>query len=183
MSNVIPLSTPAPLFPEPAGRPGDWWEPVPMATAAIVRLGREGMRRRLPVDLLAALLVEHALVISDISGCPGDPLPAHAALGRAATELAAIGPGRLHTAYVQMLRGGERGYEHESDVQLARRDLVLPLRLHEQVRDLDLPKAFECDRLDEAISWEIAAASGGQFMREWALSTLLVQVASQGKLV
>jgi hypothetical protein len=77
-----------------------------------------------------------------------------------------------------MLRSGESDYGRESEEQLARRDLVLPLRLHEAARALDLREVCETALLDEAVAWEIAAASSSQFMREWALRLLLVAFAA-----
>jgi hypothetical protein len=147
------------------------------AAEVAVQLGTEAHRWGLPVDLLAALLVEHALILRDISDCGIDAARARAALTVAADALPATGPGRVYTAYVRMLRGGERGGRRESDAQLARRDLVLPLRLHDAVRGQQLCDACDGESLNEAVAWEIAAATCSQLMREWALRTLLSRAA------
>lgn len=179
MINVVPIAVRDPLFAEPAGRPGDWWEPIPRSAAEVApALGAEGAKRRLPVDLLAALLLEGAQVSRDIAECGIDAERARSALARAGSGLAATGPGRLHTSYVRMLTNGERDFEHESDAQLGQRDLVLPLRLHEAARALQLPEICDPGSFDEAIMWEIAAATSGQFMREWALRVLLADATS-----
>lgn len=179
MSNVVPIETRVPLFAEPAGRPGDWWEPLAVSAEVAVGLNREAGLHHLSVDLLAALLVERALVVQDISDCVLDPMRARATLAAAADRQPATGPGHLHTSYVRMLRGGESGYQGERAAQLAQRDLILPLRLHDAVRSVDLAEVCASDSLDEAIAWEISAATSGQFMRGWALRTLLLQTATQ----
>jgi hypothetical protein len=178
--NVAPIPLRAPLFAEPSGRPVDWWEPLRGTVAEVAaRLGGEAKRRRLPVDLLAALLVEHALIIRDIADCRIDREQARTALADAAAARVASGPGRLHTFYVRTLQTGERGCENESDAELARRNLVLPLRLHEAACGLELVNCCRIGSLDEAIAWVIAAATSGQFMREWALRMLLAAAGLQ----
>lgn len=180
MSNITVVSPRRRLFAEPAGRPGDWWEPVPIAAAEVAgRLGSEAYLRRLRIDLLVALLVEHGLVLHDTSSCGIDCARARGALAAAVEVLASTGPGRLHTSYVRMLRRGERDYWRESDAEIAQRDLVLPLRLHDSALSKDLSDLCTSEFVGEAISWEIAAATDGQFMREWVLRTLLGEVASQ----
>lgn len=179
MSSVVPIPARLPLFAEPAGRPGDWWEPLPqVAASAAAPLLADANRRRLPVDLVVALLVEHALIARDIVGCGVDPIRARTAL-RSAAGLAVIsGPGRPNTSYVRVLRAGDRGFEQESEAQLAQRDLLLPLRLHERASKLRVADVCRPDALDEAVVWEVAAAMTGQFMREWALRELLAAVAA-----
>jgi len=173
MAIVVPIPARPPLFAEPAGRPGDWWEPVPERAVSVAAvLGTEARRRRLPVDLLAALLVEHALIGCDVAECAVDPRQATAALAGASEIAAASGPGRMNTSYIRMLRTGELGFEPESDAQLARRDLILPLRLHDAAARLPL-RDLSSQALDDAVRWETAAATHGQFMREWALRVLL----------
>jgi hypothetical protein len=179
MSKIVPIPTRMPLFAEPAGRAGDWWEPTGVCAAEVATgLRVEVDRHRLPVDLLAALLVEHALVESDIAACAVEDACARTALNDAARAKPTLGPGCLHTSYVRMLGMGEYDYEREGDEQLARRDLHLPLRLHDAVRTVDLEEVWNSEVVDEAIAWEIAAASRGQFMREWSLRTLLVSFAA-----
>jgi hypothetical protein len=179
MSNVAPIPARIPLFAEPAGRAGDWWEPIPVSAAEVATgLAAEANRLRLPVDLLATLLVEHALIERDIADCGVDGARARAVLVSAGEDQPTTGPGRLHTSYARMLRRGERDYERESDAQLAQRDLMLPLRLHDAARSLDLGEVC-IESLDEAIAWEIAATTSGQFMREWALRLLLAEFSAQ----
>lgn len=178
MSNVVPIPSRVPLFAEPAGRVGDWWEPVATAADVVGQLQVDAERRRLPVDLLAALLVEHALVQNDIETCRLNAGTARSALADAAHGQPSAGPGCLHAGYLRMLRSGERRFEREGNEQLSRRDLVLPLRLHEAARALDLREVCEAASLDEAVAWEIAAAASGQFMREWALRELLAVFAA-----
>jgi hypothetical protein len=178
MQNVVPLHTTPPLFSEPAGRPGDWWEPVSAPAEVAGTLRVEARQHRLPIDLLAALVIEHALVTRDIEVAGIDRSRARAALGEMAATQPSIGPGRIHVGYVRTLRSGERDYDCETEEQLARRDLVLPLRLHDATCTLDLREVCEAAALDEAIAWETAAASSGQLMREWALGVLLTAFAS-----
>ena len=179
MSNVVPIEIRVPLFAEPAGRPGDWWEPLAVSAGAASILSAQSRRLRLPVDLIAALLAEHAIVERDITECGIDAARARATLATGAARQPTTGPGHLYTSYVRMLGGGESNHKGEGDAQLSQRDLVFPLRLHDAVRSLDLAEVCASDTLDEAIAWEISAATSGQFMREWALRTLLAQTASQ----
>jgi hypothetical protein len=179
MTNVLPIRLREPLFVEPAGRPGDWWEPVGLPAIEVEEhVRREAAARRLPLDLLFALLVERMLVTSDIADCALEAEAARAVLAAEAASLASAGPGRLLLSYVRVLRTGERNHEPESELQLARRDLVLPLRLHEAVRCCDLRAVCSGGGSEEAIRWEVAAATGGQLMREWALRALLAHAAS-----
>lgn len=174
MSNVIPIPARTSLFAEPAGRAGDWWEPIEVSAAyGAAELNREAERCRLPIDLVYSLLVERALIEEDIAVCALDTRRARTALNDAAHTTPALGPGCLHTSYVRMLRSGESDYERESEEQLAGRDLLLPLRLHESARSLDLRNVCKTASLKDTLAWEIAAASNGQFMREWALRVLL----------
>lgn len=179
MSRITPIPTRAPLFAEPAGRAGDWWEPIPVGAAEVaVALAPDANRLRLPLDLLVALLVEHALVVSDIMECGGDFPHARTALAAAAAQEPTVGPGCLHTAYVRMLRLGVSGYERESEGELCRRDLMVPLRLHHAASAIDIVETCQRSSVDEGITWEITAASSGQFMREWALRVLLADFAA-----
>lgn len=178
MISVVPIPARVPLFAEPAGRPGDWWEPLGIsASAAAAHLAAEADRRRLPVDLLVALLLEDALVVQDIADCGLDALSARATLSTAAERHASSGPGRLHTSYVRMLRRGEVDYERQTEARFAQRDIALPLRLHDAAGRLDLPSICQRNSIDQALGWEIAAATSGQFMREWALRALLQDAA------
>jgi hypothetical protein len=177
MSNVVPIPARAPLFAEPAGRPGDWWEPVPERAAATSALIGEANRRRLPIDLLVALLVEHSTICRDIVECAIDARSAAELLERACQPSAASGPGRLNTPYIRMLRTGDARFEPESAAQLARRDLLLPLRLHGAASQLPVAEVCSSGALDDALRWEAAAAADGQFMREWALRLLLAEGA------
>lgn len=177
MSNVVPIAPAAPLFAEPAGRRGDWWEPISVDASTVSQLLKEAVSRRLPIDLMAALLVERALVMSASAEAGFDTAEVSAVLGRAAGAAATAGPGRLHTTYVRMLRSGEQNFEPESEEQLARRDLQLPLRLHERVEEVDLATLRDRE-LNEAIEWEVASAVSGESMREWALRELLSRAAA-----
>jgi hypothetical protein len=178
MSNVVPIPSRLPLFAEPAGRPGEWWEPLHGHAASIVaHLGTEAQRRRVPVDLLATILVERALICGDIAACAIEPLQAQRVLDAAAVPGAALGPRHLNTAYVRMLHVGDTAFELESELQLARRDLLLPLRLHEAAVALPLDEITATADVDEAVRWEVAASATGQFMREWALCALLAALA------
>jgi hypothetical protein len=92
MPSVIPIPGRAPLFAEPAGRPGDWWEPLPGMTAAVAApLRREAKGRRLRVDLLTALLVERTLVRRDIADCSIDQGQVVRGLSQIASEKGAAG--------------------------------------------------------------------------------------------
>lgn len=177
MSTVVPIPARLSFLAEPAGRAGDWWEPVPQITAATaVGLCAEGSRRRLSVDLLTALLVERALIDHDVVDCAIEPLWAAAALAEASDLPAASGPGRLNSPYIRTLRTGDLAFEPESKARLTRRDLILPLRLHGAAVRLPLADLLRAERIDEAIRWETAAATTDQFMREWALRALLAAV-------
>lgn len=179
MTNVVPILASGPLFDEPCGRPGDWWEPFPFTAGEIAaEVRREAASLGLPLDLVVALLIERGHVISDISECGIGLDRAVLAFERGETETPSAGPGRLHTTYVRMLRSGVPNPARENERQLAQRDLVLPLRLYGAARKMGLEDLGQHAAIDEAIRWEIAAARNAQFMREWALRVLLAETAA-----
>lgn len=134
--------------------------------------------RRLSLDLVAALLVERALILRDVDGSRVGCERARQLLEDAGSRLPAAGPGHTHEPYLRLLRHGEHGYTPETDEQLRQRDLTLPLRLHEAALHLDVSELGGDDAIDEALRWEVASAASHQTMREWALSRLFVEFAA-----
>jgi hypothetical protein len=117
------------------------------------------------------------VICRDISECAIELRSAAEALAQACRLSAASGPGRLNTTYIRMLRAGDARFESETAAQLARRDLVLPLRLHGAASRVALAEVCSPAALDDAVRWESVAAADGQFMREWALRLLLADAA------
>lgn len=160
---------PAPILDAPRGRPGDWSEPVDLH---IDRDALDRVARRLgnEADLLAALLVERELLLADFEEAGFERLQAQALLDEAApadTE-PSVGPGNLFFGYLRDLRQGRAG-RSESSVG---RWIMLPLRLHEPLRRSNL--VVDPADAEQAKRWEIAAATAGLQMREWALRVALL---------
>lgn len=168
MSNVFPISA-APIFDPPRGRPGDWSEPVDMPGIVAEALDAEAARLRLPPDLVAALLVERALLLEDLARAGLSGARAQALLDQAAARVgAALGPGNLFFRYVRDLRSG---FADETSSAVGR-PLMLPLRLHEPLRRLEC--GLDTRHADQARNWEMRAANESVFVREWGLRVALI---------
>ena len=168
------MSTPSALphsaiLDAPRGRPGDWSEPIDLDVDREA-LDRAAARLRLAPDLLAALLVERELVLRDLADAGLEPSRARALLDLAAAvdDAPAVGPGNLFFGYLRDLRLGSLELVDPS----VGRPLMLPLRLHEPLRRDRL--ALDTGDGEQAKGWEIAAASAGLLMREWALRVAIL---------
>jgi hypothetical protein len=168
MSNLFALP-PAAVLDAPRGRPGDWSEAIDLDIDREA-LDRAAARLRLEPDLIAALLVERELVLHDLADAGLDAPRAQSLLDLAglADDAPAVGPGNLFFGYLRDLRLG-RLERREPSVG---RRLMLPLRLHESVRRA--APALDLGDAEQARAWEIAAASTGLQMREWALRCVLL---------
>lgn len=167
MSNVVQFP-PSPDLGAPRGRPGDWSEPFDLA-ADREALDAEAARLRIDPDLLAALAIERELVLRDLDQAGLDRAHGQQLLDAAASvEGPALGPGNLFFGYVRDLRVGAA----RSGGSTKGRSLMLPLRLHESLRRVDLELDLAGD--EQALAWEIAAAFAGLQMREWALRVALL---------
>lgn len=166
-NNLRVLDRHAPLFEPAVGRPGDWSEPFALPIARRP-LTDEAKRLGLAPSLLAALLLERALVLRDIRVVSRS---ADEQLRRldsaAATELPVIGPGCLNFSYRRSLSGAGSSAQEAPDAPLA-----IPLRLHERARDVD-EHELSVESARQALQWEIAATADGRFMSEWALLVIL----------
>ena len=168
MSNIHPIA-PAPLFEPPAGRAGDWSETIWLDGLDVDALAEEAGRRRLPVDLVAALLLERRLLVSDLDGVGLACADAVRVLDAAALQPRPVtGPGRLHVAYTRLLKRGDSASHDEA----RDRPLMIPLRLHEAARLLDAT-TLRIGDIQQALEWECAAAADERFMREWGLFVVL----------
>lgn len=168
MSNLLPLP-PTAILDAPRGRPGDWSEP------ADLHIDREALDQaaaslRLEPDLVAALLVERELALRDLAeaGLQSSGAQALLDLTAAVADAPALGPGNLFFGYVRELR---LGGPEPADSSVGR-SLMLPLRLHEPVRRSGL--VVDPGDAEQARAWEMAAASAGLQMREWALRAALL---------
>jgi hypothetical protein len=159
---------PEPNFDLPEGRPGDWSEPIHVESLDFALVASRASSLEVSPHLLAAALVERALLINDLAN----------------SELLAVldedaerprptpGPGASLQSYVRDLRNGSAASrDRRSDGAL-----VIPLRLHHELNalsgaDLDVAHA------DQALRWEIAAACDGRLMREWGLLVALRSLA------
>ena len=152
------------------GRPGDWSEPIDLQVDREA-LDRVANRLGLAPDLLAALLVERELALSDLVEAGFERTRAEAVLDEAAAAADAapsVGPGNLLFGYLRDLRHG-RVASGEPSIN---RWIMLPLRLHESLRRTVL--AVDPEDAEHARRWEVAAASSGLQMREWALRAALL---------
>jgi hypothetical protein len=169
MSNVQPLTSAPPLFKPPTGRVGDWSEPIWLNGLDVDSLAAETHRHRLPIDLVAALLLEQHLLLADLRSAGlnhADAIQLLDAAGVAEHPLA--GPGTLHTFYCRYLRqGGDASHASPHD-----RPLMIPLRLHEAARLTDASELRVGD-VQRALDWERAAAADGRYMHEWGLLVAL----------
>ena len=168
MGNLVRLPPPAAID-APRGRPGDWSEPIDLQVDREA-LDRAANRLGLAPDLVAALLVERELALSDLVEAGLERTRAEALLDEAAAADAApsVGPGNLLFGYLRDLRHG-RLASGEPSVD---RWIMLPLRLHESLRRTRL--AVDPEDAEHARRWELAAASSGLQMREWALRAALL---------
>jgi hypothetical protein len=168
MPNVHPIA-PAPLFKPPAGRAGDWSEPIWLDGLDVDALAEDAGRRRLPVDLLATFLLERRLLVSDLEDVGLARADALRVLDAAAVQPPPVtGPGRLHVAYIRSLKRGDSASHDEA----RDRPLMIPLRLHAAARLLDAT-TLRIGDIQQALEWECAAASDERFMREWGLFVTL----------
>jgi hypothetical protein len=133
-------------------------------------LDRAANRLGLAPDLVAALLVERELALSDLVEAGLERTRAEALLDEAAAADASpsVGPGNLLFGYLRDLRHGLVASGEPS----VDRWIMLPLRLHESVRRTGL--AVDPEDAERARRWELAAASSGLQMREWALRAALL---------
>lgn len=169
MLNVRPLQ-PSPLLLEPpAGRAGDWSEPLLLQGLATEAFDAVAQQQGLPVDLLVALLLERELVLGDLASASIVRGDAVALLDEASSRPRPLaGPGRLHAHYARYLARGD-GAVQES---VRGRPLMIPLRLHEAARQVEAA-TLEATQVASACAWELSAAADNRFMRDWGLLVAL----------
>jgi hypothetical protein len=172
MRNLRLIESAEPLFDPPRGRPGDWSEPLTLDSLGAEKLDHAAQALKVEPDLLAALLVEHALLLRDLVEARVDVDRARDHLNREASALATSpGPGRLLATYVRDLRRGARPSSRGQGPQV-----LIPLRLHDEA--VVVAHRLCVSDAAEALRFEIAAASSGKLMREWALQVALRVFAS-----
>jgi len=169
MSNVQPLPSAPPLFTPPTGRVGDWSEPIWLDGLDVDSLAVETRRRRLPVDLVVALLVEQHVLLADLQSVGLNCADATQLLDTTVEDERPLpGPGTLHASYSRYLRhGGDVSHDSARD-----RPLMIPLRLHEAAR-LTHAHKLRVEDVQRALDWERTAAASGRYMREWGLLVAL----------
>jgi hypothetical protein len=169
MPNVQALQPPQLLLDAPAGRAGDWSEPLLLQGLAADALDAVARQRGLPVDLLVGLLLERELLLGDLASAGIAASDAIALLDDASSRPRPLaGPGRLHAHYVRYLARGDYAV-HESALA---RPLMIPLRLHEAARQVEAA-TLEASHVASACAWELAAAAVDRFMRDWGLLVAL----------
>jgi hypothetical protein len=168
----------APLFREASGRFGEWFEAAGPLLHRNEPLVREATRRDLDPSIVLTLLVERELLLVDLAAAGVAVANAMAELRAAASSIPLQGPGTPHGSYVRQLMLSCRRPAHPRTGE-APRDIqaAVPARLLARVKgnvcDRAISAAATAVALDDAILWEVAAASAGRTMAEWALLVLL----------
>jgi hypothetical protein len=161
-------------------RPGDRREPMPVKVdQTLMQLAAEAAARGLELDQAAGLLVERALALRDAESLGIPSGAAREALDSAVNSLTRLAVPASTARYVRSLvaqLATARPREAEGVRQLA-----LPVRLIARAAALDFAKVLVARDLDEAIRFEIAAASCGRTMSEWAMFVLASAAKRRGR--
>jgi hypothetical protein len=145
----------------------------------LMQLAAQAAARGLELDQAAGLLVERALALQDAESLG---IPAEAArevLDSAVNSLTRLAVPASTARYVRSLVAQlaiARSREAEGV-----RHLALPVRLTARASGLDFARVLDARDLDEAIRFEIAAASCGRTMSEWAMFALASAAKRRGR--
>ncbi len=171
MDHVTALPVPEQLFVETAGRFGDWREPLSFDLPHPSALAAAAESVRIDAGVALTLLVERALVLTDLDGLGHDVDDARLVLGLEAAEpTVALGPGLPNAGYARSLNGSAAPGEIRGVFSLPAR--ILPRASESLVRSALAERPLE-RALAEAVAWERAALAAERLLPEWALLVLL----------
>lgn len=148
--------------PTPTARPADRCEPWPVEDEPQLRALAAAAAGGISLELAAVLLVERALLASELAAHGvdelADRLDAEAARATVAVELS-----EPLSAYLFALSGRGRGAAGSLP-----RVLALPMRLTERILSRQGRPQLDAALLSSALAWERAAVLEGRTMSEWA---------------
>ena len=171
MDNVISLPLSEPAFVETAGRFGDWREPLAFDLPDGRALASAAGAARIDPGVALTLLVERALLLTDLDALGHDVDDARLVLDLEASEPGvALGPGLPNAGYARGLNGSGAAGDTHGVFSLPAR--ILP-RADENLVASALAEAPLVRALAEAVAWERAALGADRFLGEWALLVLL----------
>lgn len=157
-----PLPDVAYLYDDRPRRPGELHEPLALGPEAQDRLARSACSAGLPLDLTARLLIEAALLVSDLEalGAPDaardlDTVAAHATVQR---RMSAAEADYLRRLSVRRWAPGPSA--------------TIPVRLIGRLASVDVACALDGDAT-RAVAWEAAALLQSRTMLEWGLAVIL----------
>jgi hypothetical protein len=154
-------------------RPGERREPLtlpglpPGLTTAAARYG-------LDVGCVAELCLERSLLVRDLRELGRSAMYPRLIETAAVTGIRRALPA-ARARYIQMLLAATHRGPSGAEREPATTDVVIdvPLRLFPRVLDVVADTAFEPTEVRDALKFEIAAASEGRSMSEWAALTTL----------
>jgi hypothetical protein len=171
MDNVTALPLREPAFVETAGRFGDWREPLAYDLSDPAALAGVAASLRIDAGVALTLLVERALLLTDLDALGQDVDDARLVLGLEAAEPnVVLGPGLPNAGYARGLNGSSSPGDVRGVFSLPAR--ILP-RASEGLVRTALAEAPLERALAEAVAWERAALAADRLMAEWALLVLI----------
>jgi hypothetical protein len=166
---ALPLRDPA--YVETAGRFGDWREPLAFDLPAPASLAAASASLRIDAGVALTLLVERALLLTDVDALGHDVDDARLVLDLEAAEPnVTLGPGLPNAGYARSLNGSSLPGDVHGVFSLPAR--ILP-RASEQLVASALGEAPLERALAEAVAWERSALAADRLLGEWALLVLL----------
>jgi hypothetical protein len=151
------------FFGPPELRPGELHEPY---AGPVSEAFREAMAARgVPISLAATVLAEYELVVAMLNSyCSIDELNARS------RRVSVNSTRPLLASYIRTLLAVANGQQVDVPASAA---VVVPSRLADRMRACDAALTLEPADLPTALQWELAAATTGQTMTEWALTQAL----------
>jgi hypothetical protein len=171
MDTLTALPAREAAFIETAGRFGDWREPVAFDLPAPAALSAAAGTVRIDAGVALTLLVERALLLTDLDALGHDIDDARLVLGLEAAEPnLLLGPGLANSGYARLLNGSSSPGDVRGIFSLPARILA---RADEALVRSALSEAPLQRALGEAVAWERAALASDRLLGEWALLVLL----------
>jgi hypothetical protein len=156
---------------ETAGRFGDWREPLLFDLQGRDALAAAAASLRIDAGVALTLLVERALLLTDVDALGHDVDDARLVLGLEAEEQTVVlGPGLPNAGYARGLNGSSSPGDVDGVFSLPAR--ILP-RASEPLVASTLAETPLRRALAEAVAWERSALATDRLMAEWALLVLL----------
>lgn len=157
-----PLPDMAYLYDDRPRRPGELHEPLALGPDIQNRLARSACNAGLPLGVTAGLLLEAALLVSDLEALGAsdaardlDPVAARATVRR---RMSAAEADYLRRLSVRRCAPGPSA--------------TIPVRLIGRLGSIDVAAALDGDA-ERAVAWEAAALLQSRTMLEWGLAVIL----------